>query len=68
MKTNYATMADRNGNRKILIVDHERREYSRESYHWYCWEDFTLISLADFRRMEEKTEKAGYKKVERLET
>lgn len=31
MKTNYATMTDRNGNRKILIVDHERREYSRKS-------------------------------------
>lgn len=67
MKTAFCTKRNASGNRKILIIDHERREYSRESFHWFCRDDFVECSLSDFRKMESKAENAGYKAVDRLD-
>lgn len=66
MKTNFCTKRNANGYRKILIIDHEKKEFSRESTRWYCREDFVEVNIADFRKMQQQAEKAGYKELERM--
>lgn len=66
MKINIATIRNAAGWRKILLIDTETKQYSRESTHWFCREDFTEVSITDFRRMLEKVEKAGFSEVERM--
>lgn len=66
MKINLATKRNAAGWRKILLIDTEKKEYSRESTHWFCREDFAEVSTTDFRRMLEKVEKAGFSEVERM--
>lgn len=66
MKINLATKRNAAGWRKILLIYTETKEYSRESTHWFCREDFAEVSITYFRRMLEKVEKAGFSKVERM--
>lgn len=66
MKINLATKRNAAGWRKILLIDTEAKQYSRESTHWFCREDFAEVSTTDFRRMLEKVEKAGFSEVERM--
>lgn len=66
MKINICTKRNQNGYRKILLIDTETKEYSRESTHWFCREDFAEVSITDFRRTLEKVEKEGYNEVERM--
>lgn len=66
MKINIATKRNAAGWRKILLIDTETKEYSRESTHWFFREDFLEVSTTDFRRTLEKVEKEGYKEVERM--
>ena len=47
----FATKRDINGNRKILIVDLDKKCYSRESSHWFCREDFAEVSKTDFKKL-----------------
>ena len=66
MKINLATKRNAAGWRKILLIDTETKQYSRESTHWFCREDFAEVSITDFRRTLEKVEKAGFSEVERM--
>lgn len=66
MKINLATKRNAAGWRKILLIDTEKKEYSRESTHWFCREDFLEVSTTDFQRTLEKVEKEGYNEVERM--
>jgi hypothetical protein len=66
MKINLATKRNASGWRKILLIDTETKQYSRESTHWFCREDFAEVSISDFQRTLEKVEKEGYNEVERM--
>lgn len=63
MKTSYATKRDRNGNRYILIIDHDRRQYATTADRWYAKEDYLEVSKADRRRMLEAVQAAQYEEV-----
>lgn len=67
MKTNFCTKRNANGHRRILIIDHEKKEFSKESNHWFCREDFAEVNITDLRRMQQQAEKAGYKELERMD-
>ena len=62
----FATKRDRNGNRYLLIIDTDNKKYARESYHWFCREDFAEISKSDRRRIIDKLMVEGFEEVERL--
>lgn len=66
MKINLATKRDINGNRKIILIDTEKREYARASSRWYCREDFIECSLSDVRKAEEKAIQEGYKRLDNM--
>ena len=66
MKISYCTKRNAAGWRKKLIVDTDKKQFSRESTHWFCREDFAEVSIGDFRRMLEKVEKEGYTQVDFL--
>lgn len=60
MKLNFTTKRNANGNRRLLLIDTERREYSHQSTHWYSKEDFTEVTAADIRRIADRCRADGY--------
>ncbi len=43
----YACKRNPNGYRSIVIVDHEKKIFSRTAAHWFCRDDFIEISKTD---------------------
>ena len=56
----FATKRDRNGNRYYLLIDTEKKIFSRQPHHWFSREDFTEVTKTDKRRLIETLEKGGY--------
>lgn len=56
----FATKRNANGYRKILIIDHDKKIYSRTAAHWFCREDFIETTNADRNKLINFIEAAGY--------
>lgn len=56
----FATKRDINGNRYYLMIDTEKKIYSRQPHRWFCREDFTEVTKTDKRRLIETLKKDGY--------
>lgn len=66
MIISYATKRDTNGNRYLLIIDHNKRIYAVDAMHWYCKDDYIEISKTDRRRLLSVLESSDYIQVDRL--
>lgn len=66
MKINFCTKRNAAGWRKKLLIDTDKKQFSRESAHWFCREDFVEVSTGDFRRMLEKVQHEGFTQVDFL--
>lgn len=56
----YACKRNASGYRSIIIVDHEKKIFSRTAAHWFCREDFIEISKTDRDKLTEILTGAGY--------
>jgi hypothetical protein len=56
----FATKRDISGNRYYLMIDTEKKIFSRQPHHWFSREDFTEVTKTDKRRLIETLEKDGY--------
>lgn len=56
----FATRRNANGYRKILIINHDKKIYSRTAAHWYSREDFIETTNTDRNKLIDFIEAAGY--------
>ena len=66
MKIAFASKRDNYGNRYYLIVDSDKKEFSRTSSHWFCEEDFIETTKKKVRELTEEVEEAGYSEVQHM--
>lgn len=64
MLIRLSTKRDTSGNRYYIIVDHDKKIYSRQPAHWYNKEDYIEISKTDARKYIEFIESANYKETD----
>ena len=62
----FATKRNRNGVRRFLGIDTEKRVYAKSSSHWLCREDFVEISGRDMDRIRADAEDNGYTETENI--
>lgn len=60
----YACKRNPNGNRSLIIVDHEKKIYSRTAAHWFCRDDFIEISKTDRDKLITWLNIAGFAEVD----
>lgn len=56
----YACKRNPSGYRSIIIVDYEKKIYSRTAAHWFSREDFIEISKTDRDKLTDILTGAGY--------
>ena len=64
MLVRLATKRDTSGNRYYLIIDHNKKVYSRQPAHWLYREDFIEISKKDERKYVNILNENNYKEIE----
>lgn len=64
MLVRLATKRDTSGNRYYLIIDHEKKIYSRQPKHWLGREDYIEISKKDERKYVNILNENNYKEIE----
>ena len=62
----FATKRDQNGNRYFLAFDTERKEYARESAHWYSRDEVVEITKMCRRALIEKLQAEGYTEINNM--
>lgn len=60
----YACKRNPSGYRPVVIVDHEKKIYSRTAAHWFCRDDFIEISKTDRDKLTDILTGAGFKEVD----
>lgn len=67
MVEKFATKRDINGNRLYLVVDHERKEYTRQINGWFCKSDgYIIIGKRELHRMVDELKANGYNGRDRI--
>lgn len=56
----FCTKRDINGNRKILIIDENTKEYSQKLNMFFCRSDFVEVSATDLKKLRQTVENNGY--------
>lgn len=62
----FATRRNRNGVRRFLGIDTEKRVYAKSPSHWLCREDFVEINGKDMDRICADAENDGYTEAENI--
>lgn len=55
----FTTKRDINGNRYTLLIDHNKRTFTR-NYNPYCYSDYITITKKDRKNIITDLEKEGY--------
>ena len=56
----YACKRNPSGYRPVVIVDYEKKIFSRTAAHWFCRDDFIEISKTDRDKLTDILTGAGY--------
>ena len=61
MLVRIATKRDHSGNRYYIIVDHEKKIYSKQPAHWFCKDDYIEVTKKDYHKYIDFLQTFSYK-------